>query len=205
MSEAFVTAIISAAAILSGAIIGAICSFVISRKNTSRNIEVQNKILNENKAYKEKIQNKILYENVNLVRLDICTAIFQSVRSLKSASEHNEYPIYIPVNKDYSKIIVSLGEIFNLREMSYIYQLYGIIEKINYDIKNLDYTNTKAYQLIIIDFKIFLRKLYGENLSLILSIDIENVTYEQLIDNELIKMGYRVILNRLNNIDNLVI
>lgn len=205
MSEAFIAAIISAAAILSGAIIGAICSSIISKKNTNKSIEVQNKILQENKAYKEKAQKKILCENVNQVRLDICTALFQSIRSLRLAAEVNEYPMYIPVNNDYSKLIIALSEAFDLREMSYIYQLYGIIEKINYDIKNLDYTNIKNYELIVIDFKIFLRKLYGENMSEVLLIDIDKVTYEELIDNKLIKSGYRVILNKLNSISNSVI
>lgn len=200
MSEALITAFISAGAILSGAVIGACCSSYISKRATNRSIEVQNKIFEEDKLIQIKHRKKVIYENANIIRLDICTAIFQSIRSLKLLADSAGYPIYIPVNKEYSRILVSLSEVFDLKEMSYIYQLYGILEKINNDIKLLDYTNKDKYKLIKIDYEIFLIKLYGDNFKDVMKGDIENFTYEQLIDNEIIKKGYRTSLLKLNTV-----
>lgn len=202
MSEALVTACISAGAILSGAVIGAGCSFYISKHATNKKIEIQNKIFEEDKLIKGELQKKIIYENANIIRLDICTAIFQSIRSLKLIIEDKGYPIYIPVNKQYSKILASLNGVFDLKEMSYIYQLYGIIEKINNDVRMLDYTQKNKYKMLKIDYEMLLIKLYGEKFIYIMENDIEKITYEQLIDNEFIKNGYKISLMRLNNICN---
>jgi hypothetical protein len=200
MSEALVTAFISAAAILSGAAIGASCSFYISKKNTNKNIEVQNRIFEENKRINEECQKKSMLENANIIRLDICTAIFQSIRSFKSIVNNNGCPIYIPINNQYSKILVSLIDNFDLKEMSYIYQLYGIIEKINYDIKLLDYTDSEKYELLKVDYEIFLKKIYGNNFSQIMQSELDYISFEDLIDNEIIRKGYRNSLLKLNNI-----
>lgn len=199
MSEALITAFISAGAILSGAAIGASCSSYVSKQSTNRSIEVQNRIFQEDKRINEEHQKKMMFENANIIRLDICTAIFQSIRSLKAIVEENGRPIYIPLNNQYSKILASLTEAFDLKEMSYIYQLYGIIEKINNDIKFLDYTDKNKYELLKIDYEIFLIKIYGSNYNQIMQNDIDTVSFEQLIDNCIIKKGYRKSLIKLNN------
>lgn len=199
MSEALITAFISAGAILSGAAIGASCSSYVSKQSTNRSIEVQNRIFQEDKRINEEHQKKIMFENANIIRLDICTAIFQSIRSLKAIVEENGRPIYIPLNNQYSKILVSLTEAFDLKEMSYIYQLYGIIEKINNDIKFLDYTDKNKYELLKIDYEIFLIKIYGSNYNQIMQNDIDTASFEQLIDNSIIKKGYKKSLIKLNN------
>lgn len=192
--EKFLTPAISAAAILTGTIIGSIWSGLIAKKNR----EVENKIVDDNRKHDnlEKI-NKIC-ENINIIRLDICNAIFQSVRTLKYYNEgnnENKYPI--PINKDYSRVVASITSLFNLKEMSYIYQLYGIMETMNKHMKNLNY-NDDEYNLIKKDCELFLKKLYGQNFHKILQVDIETVTYEELYNNEFIKAGYKEVLGKLD-------
>lgn len=192
--EKFLTPAISAAAILTGSIIGGIWSWIITKKN----IEVENKIAEDNKKYDnlQKINN--ICENINIIRLDICNAIFQSIRTLKYYDEEdneNKYPI--PINKDYSRVVASITSLFDLKEMSYIYQLYGIMETMNKHMKNFDYSD-EGYHLIKKDCELFLQKLYGQNFHKILQFDIERATYEQLYNNELIKIGYREVLQKLD-------
>ncbi|MFT8313321.1 MAG: hypothetical protein ABF633_03590 [Clostridium sp.] len=205
MTNAFFSEIISATAIISGTLIGAICSYLIAKSTTNKSTKVQNEIFNESRRLEENIRKKNTCQYANILQLDICTAIFQSIRSIKNinSNENNKYPIYIPVNTQYSKAIAFLTDDFNLKEMSYLYQLYGIIEKINYDIKNLNYKNNRDYDSIKIDFEIFLEKLYGKNMNIILNLDVDNeITYEELISNNFIKDGYKIVLQKLNKICN---
>lgn len=192
--EKFLIPAISAAAILTGSTIGGIWTWITAKKN----IEVENKIVEDNRNYDnlEKI-NKIC-ENINIIRLDICNAMFQSIRTLKYYDEENnknKYPI--PINKDYSRVVASITSQFDLKEMSYIYQLYGIMETLDKHMKNINY-NDEGYDLIKKDCELFLQKLYGQNFHKILQFDIERVTYEQLYNNELIKIGYRKVLQKLD-------
>ena len=203
MPKVYLTEIISATAIISGTLIGAVCSYLIAKSTTNKSVKVQNEIFKESRKLEENIRKKNTCQYANILQLDICTAIFQSIRSVKNidSNEADKYPIYIPVNTQYSKAIAYLTDDFNLREMSYLYQLYGIIEKINYDIKKLNYKDNKEYESIKIDYKIFLEKLYGKNMYVILNLDIDNeITYEELIDNNVIKEGYKIVLQKLNKI-----
>ncbi|SFC85328.1 hypothetical protein [Clostridium uliginosum] len=202
MPESLITTIISAISILLGATIGAICSWRINKITTLKNIEVQTKIVKENRQLEEKMNHKNLCAYANIVRLDICTAIFESIDNLRILTHNtkNQFPIYIPVNGEYSKAIVSLTGIFDLKEMSYLYQLYGIIEKINYDMKNFNYTSEDMYELIKIDCEIFLKKLYGKNFNKILEKDIKDISYKDLFNNNIIKEGYKNVLLKLEEI-----
>ena len=59
---------------------------------------------------------------------------------LKEFDYKNKISIYpIPMNSNYARAIVALAKEFSLKEMSYIYQLYGIIEKLNNDTKGYHY------------------------------------------------------------------
>ncbi len=50
------------------------------------------------------------------------------------------------------------------------------------------------------DYEILLKKVYGDNYDKILEIDIEKCNYDDLIDNNIIKEGYREVLMKLNDI-----
>ncbi|MCY6369113.1 hypothetical protein [Clostridium ganghwense] len=186
--EKYISTIFSTAAIITGSLVGGLCSWIITKHSTKDNRRYD---------YNEKI-NKIC-ENINIIRLDICNAIFQSIRTLKyfnNENSVNKYPI--PINKDYSKVVASLTNKFELKEMSYIYQLYGIIETLNTHIKDLHYDDKQGCELIKQDCELFLKKLYGENFIKIIEIDIEETTYQELYDNELIKIDYREVLKKLD-------
>lgn len=105
-----------------------------------------------------------------------------------------EYIAYFPVYLDYSKAISSLYNAFSLKEISYIYQLYSRIDKLNYDIKN---HNTKDIKKDII---LILNKIYGDNYMKILMVDPDKVSFKELYQNNYIISEYKEILLKLDEI-----
>jgi hypothetical protein len=191
--------IISSVSIIIGAILGGVFSWFINKNSTSKAIETQNKIEDAKIKYQE--QNKALKisENATIIQLDICTTLFQSLRMLKEYDNKNKINIYpIPMNFNYAEAIVALGKIFDLKELSYIYQLYGIIEKLNNDTNGYHY-DERHYTLIKEDYEMFIKKLYGNNFEKALDFDMDSVTYKNLYDNEIIKLGYKDVLIKLDS------
>jgi len=192
--------IISSTSIIIGAILGGVFSWFINKNSTGMAIETQSKIETANRKYREENKSLKLSSYATIIRLDICTTLFQSIRMLKEFDDKKSISIYpIPMNVNYAESIVALSKVFSLKEMSYIYQLYGIIEKLNNDTKGYHY-DERHYSLIKEDYEMFIIKLYGVNHVKALNFDIDLVTFEDLYDNIIIKQGYRNVLIKLNNI-----
>lgn len=193
--------LISSVSIMIGAVIGGVFSWIVTKQSTDKTIEVQNRIVEDNRKYAENVRLKRSREYANIIRLDICTALYNSIRILKSSGEKKTSEIYpIPMDKEYSAGVAYLKSSFVLTEMSYIYQLYGIIEKLNKDTNNFNYYDDKSYETINMDCKMFIRKLFGENSEKILEVDIDKISYEDLYNNDLIKEGYKETLRKLDDI-----
>ncbi|NEZ47567.1 hypothetical protein FDF74_10230 [Clostridium niameyense] len=198
MTKILTEGIMSALAIIVGAIIGGIWSSCITKKATLKNEEIQKSILRENRKDDRRYNIIKIKESAAIIRLDLCTAIFQSIRSIKGIKDNEEYyPSYIPINKNYSRDIAILTTQFDLKEISYISQLYGRIEKINHDVKNLNYNDMYEWKNILIDYELLLKKIYNNNFNEILKLDIDRCSYKDLIDNSFIKEGYKKVLLKL--------
>ncbi|AKN31705.1 hypothetical protein Ccar_12875 [Clostridium carboxidivorans P7] len=201
LPQHLITPVISFISIILGAIIGGIFGWFTTKRSTDRNIEVQNKIVEDNRKYQETVRKKRSRQYANIIRLDLCTAIFQSIRLLKSFRDKNNADMYpVPMDGEYSSGVAYLKNEFDLKELSYIYQLYGIIEKLNRDTNEFNYYDNNSYNLVKIDCTMLLKKLYGENLKKAVNMDIDSITYKQLYENEIIKKGYRNILAKLDEI-----
>ncbi|GAA0748383.1 hypothetical protein [Clostridium oceanicum] len=201
MSQTLLCSMISACAIIIGAIIGGLWTSYTSKKSNIKNEEIQRKVLEENKKIEDGYDNLKIKESASIIRLDICTCIFQSIRTIKYINrDYNVYyPTCIPINKHYWKDISRLYNTFDLKEISLINQIYGIIEKINYDVRKLDY-NKKNFSHILINYKILLKKIYKDGLYKILEVNIDECSYIDLIDNDIINEEYRNVLIKLENI-----
>ncbi|MCB2306180.1 hypothetical protein LGL08_06795 [Clostridium estertheticum] len=192
--------IISSTSIIIGTILGGIFSWFINKNSTALSIKTQSKIEKANREYAEQNKALKLNEYATIIQLDICTTLFQSLRMLKEFDNQNKISIYpIPMNFNYAQAIVALAKDFKLKDISYIYQLYGIIEKLYNDTKGYHY-DEKHYTLIKEDYEMFLKKIYGNNFLRVLEFDIDIVTYEELYKNEIIKLGYKNVLIKLDNI-----
>src|SRR3712207_1560259 len=116
-TEIFET-IVSAISIIMGSLIGAFFSWIISKKTTLKNIEEQYKILERNMIYEEKCKRNEICKQANIIRLDICTALFQSIRAIKEYNLNEEKNIYpIPINKSYASSIATLSNYYSLQEI----------------------------------------------------------------------------------------
>lgn len=199
MTDNVITTLISASAIVTGSLIGAIFSYYISKKTTSKSIKEQYRIQEANREYEEKYKIKEKCTYANVVRLDICTAIFQSIRTLQNKEEIS-YLYILPISTEYQKAVASLSDKYSLKELSYIYQLYGIIEKVNKDIYNWNYNDLEGDKIIKRGFLDILKKIYSDNYKKILNTDIDKLSYEDLYNNDLIKEGYKEVLMILDNL-----
>lgn len=200
-TEIFET-MISAIAIIIGSLIGAFFSWIISKKTTLKNIEEQYKILERNMVYEETCKKDEVCKQANIVRLDICTALFQSIRAIKEYTLNEEKNIYpIPINKSYSYSVATLSNYYSLQDISYIYQLYSFIESMNSHLmyKNFLKEEFKEKELINI-YKQFIEKVYGENCNEILKLHVDNISYEDLYKNNYIKEGYKNALEKLDKL-----
>ncbi len=190
---------ISAGAIIIGTLLGAYCSWIITKKSTKLNLIQQKKLLYENINYDKEYQKKRLCEYANIIRLDICTALYESMRIAKLTEAGKEIkPVLLPINEKYSSVIAALSSKYQLEELSYIYQLYALIETINHTIgdrSTIDYS--KRVQEAYRDF---LYKLYNENIDNIFKVKIEDISYKALYDNPNTDEKYRKILLKLDKL-----
>jgi len=196
----FMPSIISAISIIVGSLLGAFCSYIISRKMYEKQMQAEHKRIEENRSYEEGLRCKEICNNAHVIRLDIATAIYQSIRSLRNKEEEKKYLYILPLNKEYSKAVASLSDRFDLKELSYLYQLYGIIEKVNKDIHNWNIGDESSYGNVEIGLKSILYKIYGENSNNIILFEPDNVSYDELYQNNYIREPYRELLSKLDKL-----
>lgn len=195
MPIALVTALISAGGLVLGSVIGAICSWFVSKIS----LNVQQRLQKENLDYQEQCKCKEKYVNANIIRLDFCNAIYQSIRYLqkeKSYSFYNSIPIY----KEYHKVVASLSGEYSLKELSYIYQLYGVLEECSKIVEYYWNSNYTGNILVRNAYKNVLEKIYGDNYLSVLSKSIDDISYEELYSDSYMKDGYRDVLKTLDKI-----
>lgn len=202
-----ITSIISAISIIVGSLVGAFFSYIINKTMYNKQINHEKLITDDNRRFEESFKLKELCDNANVIRLDISTAIYQSIRTIRLSEHKEKYLFLLPINKNYSNAIATLNHKFSLKELNYIYMIYGIIEKVNKDIYNISLGDMENYKNIEIELTAMLYHIYGDNYIDILNVDIERIPYVELYDNELIKPQYRDILKKLDYIcvfDNLI-
>lgn len=193
----FIPSIISAISIIIGSLVGAFCSYRISQKMHNKQIQSEYEIIKENRSYEEGVRNKDVCKNANIIRLDIATAIYQSIRSLKNNDKGKKYLYILPVNKEYSRVVASLSDRFDLKELSYIYQLYGIIDKVNKDIHNWNIGDNTSTEFEV-GLRAILYKIYGDNIDKVLLVEPDQVGYDELYKNNYIREPYKNLLQKLD-------
>lgn len=202
INEQILTSIISATAIIIGSLLGALFTWIITSKATRRNIEEQHRILMDKRRYEEFDRYKEICRDSNIIRCDIYNAIFQSIRAVKYSNLNEGNFVIYPIvkNKDYVKTIATICERFSLKELSYIYQFYGVIEVLNNQILRQNFDGTIDDKHLLQGYIEVLKKIYGKNYEKIINWDVEHIEYIDLMENDEIKNGYKIILKKLNDL-----
>ncbi|KMT22597.1 hypothetical protein [Clostridium cylindrosporum] len=197
----YTTSILSTISILIGSLVGSYCSWIIAKKTNCESIKEQYRILEENRKYDLYHRNKNIAISANIVRLDIANSIFQSIRFCSNYKEKREINYYsIPSTKDYSLHVASLSQKYSIKELSYIYQLYGIIDRLNY----ITIGYERYEESVIVDaYTSLLRKIYGDNYNIVIDLDDKQLSYKDLYNNNLILEGYKKVLSILDEICNI--
>ena len=198
MPIALVTALISAGGLVLGSVIGAICSWFVSKFSLNE----QKRIQKENLNYQQQCKCHEKYINANIIRLDFCYAIYQSIRYLQKEEKYRFYSS-IPIYKEYHKIVASLCSDYSLKELSYIYQLYGVLEECSKMVEFYWKSGSPDNIAVRNSYKNVLEKIYGDNYLKILSKNIDDISYKELYSDCLMKEGYRNILKSLDEICNI--
>ena len=198
MPIALVTALISAGGVVLGSVIGAICSWFVSKFSLNE----QKRIQKENLNYQQQCKCQEKYINANIIRLDFCNAIYQSIRYLQKEEKYRFYSS-IPIYKEYHKIVASLCSDYSLKELSYIYQLYGVLEECSKMVEFYWKSGSPDNIAVRNSYKNVLEKIYGDNYLKILSKNIDYISYKELYSDCLMKEGYRNILKSLDEICNI--
>ena len=198
MPIALITALISAGGLILGSVIGAICSWFISKFSLNE----QKRIQKENLIYQQQCKCQEKYTNANIIRLDFCNAIYQSIRYLQKEEKYRFYSS-IPIYKDYHKIVASLCDEYSFKELSYIYQLYGVLEESSKMIEFYWRSDSSDNIELRNSYKNVLKKIYGDNYLKALSKNIDDISYKELYSDCLMKDGYRYILESLDEICNI--
>ncbi|WP_300869640.1 hypothetical protein [uncultured Clostridium sp.] len=120
MPIALVTALISAGGLILGSVIGAICSWFINKFS----LHEQTRLQKENLNYQHQCKCQEKFINANIIRLDFCNAIYQSVRYLQKEEKYSFYSS-IPIYKDYHKIVASLCSEYFKGTKLYLSIIYG--------------------------------------------------------------------------------
>ena len=195
-----VTSIISAVSVLSGSLIGAFCSWLINKKIYSKQFIDEENFQKENLFYKERCRAEKLCNNANILRLDIATAIYQSIRMLKNEDISKSYLYLLPICRYYSNAVTSLSNRYTLQETSNVYQLYGIIEKVNRDIYIWSIGDDISLEKIKAGFVSILMHIYDVNYKEILKVDPNEISYEDLYKNDFIKIEFKEFLEKLDKL-----
>lgn len=198
MPIALVTALISAGGLVLGSVIGAICSWFISKFS----LEQQKRIQKENLSYQQQCKCQEKYINANIIRLDFCNAIYQSIRCLQKEKGYLFYSS-IHIYKEYHEIIASLCSEYSLKELSYIFQLYGILEESSKIVEYHWNRGPSDNTIVRNSYKNILEKIYGDNYLKVLSKNINDISYKELYNDSLMKEGYRNIFRTLDEICNI--
>ena len=198
MPIALVTALISAGGLVLGSVIGAICSWFVSKFSLTE----QKRIQKENLNYQQQCKSQEKYINANIIRLDFCNAIYQSIRYLQKEEKYRFYTS-IPIYKEYHKIVASLCSDYSLKELSYIYQLYGVLEECSKMVESHWKSSCSDNIELRNSYKSVLEKIYGDNYLKVLSKNIDDISYKELYSDSLMKDGYRHILKSLDEICNI--
>ena len=119
--------------------------------------------------------------------------------------KEEKYRFYssIPIYKDYHKIVASLCDEYSLKELSYIYQLYGVLEESSKMIEFYWRSDSSDNIELRNSYKNVLKKIYGDNYLKALSKNIDDISYKELYSDCLMKDGYRHILKSLDEICNI--
>lgn len=200
MPIAIVTTIISGISIIAGTLLGALFSWIINKKMHNQKMQEEYKLIQENRKYEESYRAKEVCNNANVIRLDIANALFQSIRSLQNTEERKNYLYLLPINKLYSQAVASLSDKYTLKELSYLYQLYGIIEKANRDIYEWTIGDKDAYEKVKTGFESILYKMYGDNFRKVITINPDKVSYIELYKNDYTIKPYKDLLEKLDDL-----
>lgn len=187
---------------LIGAVIGGCFSYIGSKSATEDSIKAQTKIY----EHTRELEKRKVYENrrtaAKIIYIDFLNAIFEGFNVVKE--QKRQYvgllPNLLPMNTGYSAVIVSLSGDFNSNDLALINKLYGIMEKIRYDIMQLDYLKGRIDH-IRFGYHILLVEVFGDKYQEMMQSGLDLITKDFIV--EQLDRKYKALFESLRSIGEL--
>lgn len=188
--------IIPAVICVFGAFLGGIVATRLINKTTEkvtqRNIDEQNKVIEESKHIQALAEIKLIRVKSRIVYNDILNACHEGFMYLKSKNQ----PTLISINYNYSEDVMFLYNRFTQEELTLIYNIYGMLEKIRHDILKSDYS-TGRFLDVQFDFSMLVNTIFKDKYEKIINFTPTHITKDFLLDN--MNSEYKIIFTKLNN------
>jgi|GEM_PF-2584114 len=197
-----ISELITAGIGLIGAVIGGYFSYRGSKSATEDSIKAQSKMYEQTRKLEERKINESRRTTAKIIYIDFLNAIYEGLNVTKDQQRQyvGRAPNLLPMNTGYSTVIVSLSGELDSNELVLINKLYGIMEKIRYDILQLNYV-LDTYDHIKFDYNILLIEVFGNKYKEIMQYNLDQLTKDFIVE-ELDKK-YKVFFERLRTIGEL--
>ena len=126
-----------------------------------------------------------------------------SLHSIKNLMNEEMYSYEYKANESNDYFFIIKNHDYSLKELSYIYQLYGVLEECSKMVEFYWKSGSPDNIAVRNSYKNVLEKIYGDNYLKILSKNIDDISYKELYSDCLMKEGYRNILKSLDEICNI--
>lgn len=187
---------------LIGAVIGGCLSYIGSKKATEDSIKAQTKIYEHTRELEE----RRAYENrrtaAKIIYIDFLNAICEGFNVVKEQKRQyvGTLPNLLPMNTGYSAVIVSLSGDLNSNDLVLINKLYGIMEKIRYDIMQFNYL-LDTTEHIRLGYSILLVEVFGDKYLDMMQYSLNLITKDFIV--EQLDSKYKALFERLRSIGEL--
>jgi hypothetical protein len=196
------TALFAAGIGLMGAIVGGYFSYKGSKSASVANITSQNEMFTRNKELEELKRLEATKTSAKIIYLDLLTSIYEGFNVLKDADRPNvgRAPDLLPMHGGYSNLLVTLSEELDSDELILINKFYGVIEKIRYDILQINYVSS-SYDHIIFDYNLLILNAFGNNFKEMMGLELSLITKDYIT--ERLSPEVNKLFNKLRGIGNI--
>lgn len=182
----FDSTIVAAFIGVAGSVIGGFIASLLTNKTTKnvtqKNIDAQNRVLNENKSLQALEEQNKMKIRALVTYNDILNSCYEGLQFLKNNMKSSIVgPSPISINKNYTEDVSFLSSILTMEEVVLVFNLYGLLEKIRNDIIKSDYAKGNFFD-VEYDYRMLVEIVFKDKFKEIENRDSRMITKDYLLD-----------------------
>ncbi len=169
-----------------GSIIGGVLVSILTnrttKKVTERNLNEQRLVIEDSKRIQETKEKELIKIKAIITYNDIINACFEGFIYLKKGKNISiSAPNLITINKNYSDDVAVISKLLSIKEISLVFNLYGMIEKIRNDILRSNYL-TSTFSDVEKDYEMLVQTVFKDKYDDISKLDADYITNNFLLE-----------------------